>query len=685
MSLRGSPVGLRHRLAGMPDESTTTAPRRRGLPGRPEWDARVLTWSASYTVDVTYRCAKRCGYCEYRTDTGGLVTMERVEEQLAEAVALGCRELLVMSGEEPWLLPDLGLADEAAFTARVIEICERGLSRGLLPHVNVGLLSEASLRALKPVCVSMGLMLESGTDALRAHAMGGGKRVADRMRHIDDAGRLRIPFTSGILVGIGETRADRVRALELLAESARTHGHLQEVIVQNFVPKPGTPMQDLPGADPATMVDTVRLARELLPSSVTVQVPPNLLDGAIEPLVLAGARDLGGVSANGDSVSPGKPWEPVEQLRRRARDIGYALEERLPVYPEIDADLQPAADTLRRALTGDEVTYVVCRNVNISNVCVGSCSFCGFMRRSHRAAGAWHHDDALVMAKIGDAVRRGATEICMQSGLQPALDVEYYERLFRAVKDRWPSLHLHALSPEEIRYIAELAARPAQYVIERLRDAGLGTMPGTAAEILVEEVRQVICPEKITTDQWVDVVRAAHRAGVRTTSTVMFGHVENWRHRIEHLRVLRDLQRETGGITEFVLLPFQVERNALGRRNGITHSPALLDVLRYTAMARLYLGADIPNIQSSWVKLGGAGVAESLRWGANDFGGTLMEESISRASGADHGQCMEAEEIEDWILSTGRIPRERTTTYERVERRPRDDASALTPLPLVAG
>ena len=651
----------------------------------PQWSDRVLTFSASYTVDVTYRCAKRCGYCEYRSDSGGLVPWETIDAQLDEAARLGGREVLVMSGEQPWLLPDLELHDEAQFVDRVVEICRRAMRRGLLPHVNVGLLTYESLARLKPWSPSMGLMLESGTDELRAHAHGGGKRVADRLRHIEDAGRLRIPFTTGILVGIGEARADRERALRLIAEVHERHRHVQEVIVQNFVPKPHTPMADLPGADPETMRDTVRLAREILPADIAVQVPPNLLTDDWLALVEAGARDLGGVSANGDSVSPSLPWEPVDRIREKAATIGFVLHERLPLYPQIDADLQPAADELRRQLVGDEVTYVVCRNVNISNVCVGSCSFCGFMRRSHDARGAWHHDHGTIFAKIEDAVQRGATEICMQSGLQPALDLRYYEDLFRRIKDRWPALHLHVLSPEEMRYIAELEGRPVQYCIERLRDAGLGTMPGTAAEILVDEVRAVICPEKLNTEQWVEVMRAAHRAGVRSTSTVMFGHVENWDHRIEHLRVIRDLQRETGGFTEFVLLPFQVERNALGRHYGIRRSPSLDEVLRYTAIARLFFGADIPNIQSSWVKLGPDGVAESLRWGANDFGGTLMEESISRASGADHGQNLEALEIEKWIRATGRTPRERTTTYGIVTQRPRDVAmptTSLRPLPM---
>ena len=320
---------------------------------RPVWDDRVLTYSPSYTVDVTYRCAKRCGYCVYRTDEGGLIEWDVIDAQLDEAVTARAREVLVMSGEQPWLLRDLALRDEAEFVDRVVEICRRALRRGLLPHTNVGLLTADSLARLKPVNVSMGLMLETGTDDLRAHANGGGKRVADRLRHIEDAGRLRIPFTTGILVGIGESRADRECALRLIADVAARYGHIQEVIVQNFVPKDGTPMGDLPGATLEDMRDTVRLAREILPGSVAIQVPPNLLDASWTALVDDGARDLGGVSANGDSVSPEKRWEPVHVLRGRARDIGFALEERLPGFapwPLADETLAPDLDRVRRIL-----------------------------------------------------------------------------------------------------------------------------------------------------------------------------------------------------------------------------------------------------------------------------------------------------------------------------------------------
>ncbi|MGH7608521.1 MAG: 7,8-didemethyl-8-hydroxy-5-deazariboflavin synthase subunit CofH [Candidatus Dormibacteria bacterium] len=652
---------------------------------QPQYPSRYLTFSRSYTVDVTYRCARRCGYCEYRQDQGGLIALEAVDQQLDQALALRCREVLIMSGEQPWRLPDLGLRDEGAFVDLVEEICRRAMDRGLLPHTNVGLLERPSLARLKPWNASMGLMLETGSDQLQAHAQGSGKRYRERLAHIDWAGELQIPFTSGILVGIGETLADRRHALELLAETHRRHQHLQEVIVQNFVPKPGTPMADHPACDAPTLRQAVALAREILPADVAVQVPPNLNFSGWPELVEAGATDLGGISADGDSVSPAYRWPAEPELAERARSLGYRLQERLPVYQESAADLRAAADTLRRQLVGDGVSYVVNRNVNVSNVCVGTCKFCGFRRSSLQAKGAYFHDHDTVFAKIEDAVARGATEVCMQSGLTPELNLDFYDRLFREVKERWPTLHLHALSPEEIRYIAHESGRSVADVLRQLRDAGLGTLPGTAAEILVEEVRRILCPEKLTTEEWVEIVRTAHQVGIPTTSTIMYGHIETPWHRLRHLEVIRNLQRETGGITEFVLLPFQVHNNTLGKYFGIQSPLTLEDSLRFTAYCRLYFGQDIPNIQTSWVKLGPQGVASSLAWGANDFGGTLMEESITRMSGADHGQNLERSEIEAAIRSAGRVPWERDTLYRPVSERPRDSQPAATTAVALAG
>ena len=639
---------------------------------QPDFHDGYLTFSRSYTVDVTYRCFRRCGYCEYRTDSGGLIPFEEIDRELDEAAARGCREALIMSGEQPWRLPDLGLKGEDDFVDRVIEICRRAMLRGLLPHTNVGLLTRPSLERLRPWNASMGLMLETATNHVLAHAMGGGKRFEERLRHLEDAGELHIPFTTGILVGIGEEEGDRQRALELMAAVHRRHQHIQEVIVQNFVPKPGTPMARFPPPTKEAVRRAVELARRILPGDVAIQVPPNLNFESWPDLVAAGARDLGGISADGDSVSPGHPWPEEDQMAAKARTLGFHLQERLPVYQETSADLRWAADQLRRQLVGDDVTYVINRNVNISNVCVGSCKFCGFKRGSLGVKGAYFHDHDTIFAKLQDAVDRGATEICMQSGLTPALDLAFYDQLFREIKSRWPTLHLHALSPEEVRYLSHLSGRSVEDVIRQLQDAGLGTMPGTAAEILVEEVRQILCPEKLTTAEWVETMRAAHKVGLRTTATIMYGHIETSRHRLRHLEVIRNLQRETGGFTEFVLLPFQVEHNTLGKYFGIRQPLTLEDSLRFTAYCRLYFGADIRNIQTSWVKLGAEGVAESLNWGANDFGGTLMEESISRMSGAGHGQNLDPEEIEAAIRSVGRTPRERNTLYQPVGSRPRD-------------
>ncbi|HEV1998404.1 MAG TPA: 7,8-didemethyl-8-hydroxy-5-deazariboflavin synthase subunit CofH [Candidatus Dormibacteraeota bacterium] len=646
----------------------------------PQWDTdRLVTYSRSITVDLTYRCLARCGYCEYRKDAGHLVNLDEVDRLLQAAASDGCREVLVMSGERPWDLPDLAAEllqryparqpgeEEAAFVDLAIEVCRRAMRRGLLPHCNLGVLSRESLGRLKPWNISMGLMLETLRDDLRAHAGAYRKVGAARLRHIDDAGELGIPFTTGILVGIGEDAADRRAALEAIASSHARHGHIQEVIVQDFQPKSGTPMEDHPAPDAATMRAAVREARRVLPLAVHVQVPPNLLGGDVNAtadwadLLDEGARDLGGISLNGDSVSPGHRWPAIADLEETVTRRGYRPMERLPLYAETDADLREAADSLRRELVGDVVTYVVNRNVNVTNTCVGSCLFCGFRRNPNDGSAYWH-DRAAIFAKIEDAVRRGATEICMQSGLMPDLDLRFFLELFEDIKTRWPEMHLHALSPEEIRWLASLESRPVRSVLLDLKAAGLGTMPGTAAEVLVEEVRRVICPNKLDTASWVEVVRTAHSVGIRTTSTLMYGHVENWEHRIRHMQVIRDVQRETGGITEFVLLPFQNEHNPLSKRYQVPRV-SLEESLKLTAIARLYFGADLPNIQTSWVKIGVDGVAQSLRWGANDFGGTLMEETISRSSGADHGSNVEVAEVVAAIHRAGRVPRERSTDY----------------------
>ncbi|HEY8953092.1 MAG TPA: 7,8-didemethyl-8-hydroxy-5-deazariboflavin synthase subunit CofG, partial [Candidatus Dormibacteraeota bacterium] len=406
-------------------------------PAMPAWDTdRLVTYSRSVTIDLTYRCLARCGYCEYRSDEGGLISPAELERLLDLGEANRCREVLVMAGERPWDLPDVaaalaerfparahapgvlaGEAAEDAFIDLAIEVCRAAMGRGLLPHTNLGVLRRRSLERLKPWNVSMGLMLENLREDLNAHSGAYHKIPAERIRHIADAGELRIPFTTGILVGIGESGDDRRAALEAIAGLHRRYRHIEEVIVQDFQPKPGTPMADQPPPDAATMAEAVRDARRILPAEVKVQVPPNLLAGAATgtadwaDLLDEGARDLGGISINGDSVSPHHTWPAVEAIESGVRSRNYRPMERLPLYAESSADLQAAADSLRQELVGDVVTYVVNRNVNVTNSCVGSCLFCGF-RRNPSDEGAYWHDRNAIFVKIEDAVSRGATEIC---------------------------------------------------------------------------------------------------------------------------------------------------------------------------------------------------------------------------------------------------------------------------------
>lgn len=568
-----------------------------------------------------------------------------------------------MSGEKPWLEAGFPLkADE--YIEYLYQVCHKALQKGLLPHLNVGVLAIDQLFRLKPVCVSMGLMLETTNDSLTAHNQPSGKRAQDRLDHIERAGQLGIPFTTGILLGIGESGQDRRDSLLAIKDLNDRYGHIQEIIIQNFKPKPGTPMANWPEPDKAVLLETVKLARDLMPE-MSIQIPPNL-NPEFEPLLRAGANDIGGISPEKDEINPEIPWQTIEELTNSVHKAGYYLLERLPVYPEIDADIRPAADTLRRELVGDEVSYVVNCNVNFTNICTGSCTFCAFHRRADQP-------DAFILPldqmldKIQHAVVFGATEVCIQGGLHPEFELKDYLAILKAVKNRFPDIHIHAFSPMEVWWAAGGNKNRVKDVLIALKDNGLGSMPGTAAEILVDEVRAKLCPTKLNTEEWSFVIASAHKAGIRTTSTIMFGHIENWQHRIRHLEVIRNIQLDTGGFTEFVLLPFLPGDTPLARRYKIKPVDTK-EVLKLTAYARLFFGPDLPNIQNSWVKLGVETVQESLSWGANDFGGTLMEESISRSAGAQYGQLMTVEEIKTAIAAAGRKPVERDTLYNRHER-----------------
>jgi FO synthase len=742
--------------------------------GRPRLQAmrRRVTFSRNLTLSLSRTCQCYCKYCSFATHRAHLYAPEEVMEILDGAARRQVKELLVLTGEKPEVNPgvaarlrDYGHED---FTAYVVWACERALERGLLPHTNLGVLSREDLGRLREVSASQGLMLESVSERLMntVHAGSPTKHPARRLETIRAAGELKIPFTSGILVGIGETEQERIESLEALAAVHAEHGHIQEVILQNFVPhqryygeepaqiadvaareywrtgvadsRPELPLPEW--ACPVSIEDMKRLigeTRRLMPD-VGIQIPPNLADWWGE-LVAAGATDLGGLSANGDHISPEHPFPSPHQVRKELQKDGVALTERLCVYPkyidqdwiaqgvmdtikvkywsfiprrgsgrtdptasgappirpdlvagaterareglslsaeeltamfaetraEAIEDMRQAADELRAELAGDVVTFVVNRNINISNVCTVGCAFCGF-GQGKRSPDAYEHDEQEFVARIHDALEFGATELCIQSGIHPDWSLEDYLGWLRLAKstaaEAGAELHLHAYSPMEIAHMCDISALAPSEVFARLRDAGLGSTPGTAAEVLHDGVRERISPNKLPVARWVEIVEASHAAGLRSTATVMFGHIEEPWELAEHMRVIRELQERTGGITEFVPLSFIPFQTLLGRTHGVEEI-SRGENLKHTAVFRLALGRTVASLQASWVKMGLDAATEALRWGVNDLGGTLMEESISRLAGSYHGTRLEPEQLVAAAHDAERPAAERTTLY----------------------
>jgi len=725
---------------------------------------RRVTFSRNLTLSLSRTCRCYCKYCAFATHKAHLHAPDEVERMLDEAVRRHrVKELLVLTGEKPEVnaevaarLRDYGHED---FTSYVVWTCERALERGLLPHTNLGVLGREDLIRLREVTASQGLMLESVAERLMAtvHAGSPTKHPARRIETIATAGELKIPFTSGILVGIGENEDERMASLAMLAELHDRHGHLQEVIIQNFVPHQsyygrepaqiadaaardywrtgvaGGPHLDAPAwASEVAIEDMKRLiaeARRLMPD-VGIQVPPNLSDWWVE-LVQAGATDLGGLSANGDHISPEHPFPSPSQVRKRLHETGLALTERLCVYPEyidpewvaqpvldviktcywsfiprrgsgrradvtvaddaapraiekgrrgvalsaeeltalfaerrptVIEEMRRAADELRHELAGETVTFVVNRNINVSNICTVGCAFCGF-GQSRRSPDAYEHSADEFARRVQEALEAGATEICIQSGIHPDWGLEDYERWLRFAHELAPQLHLHAYSPMEVAHMCDVSGLPPRRVFERLRDAGLGSTPGTAAEVLHDGVRQRISPNKLPVARWVEIIEASHAEGLRSTVTVMFGHIEEPWELAEHMRVVRDLQERTGGFTEFVPLSFIPFHTLLGRTHGVEEI-SREENLKHTAAFRLALGRTVANLQASWVKMGLDAATESLHWGVNDLGGTLMEESISRMAGSYHGVKLEPDDLIAAAHRAGRPAAERTTLYE---------------------
>jgi len=737
-----------------------------------------ITWSPKVFIPLTKLCRDVCGYCTFaRPPARGERAYLRAEEilEIARAGAdAGCREALFTLGDKPELryrvardeLAELGHETTIGYLAEMAGLVLR--ETGLLPHANPGVMTEDDLALLRTVAPSQGLMLETTAGRLAArggpHAGSPDKEPARRLATIEAAGRLGIPFTTGILIGIGETRHERLEALFAIRELHERHGHIQEVIVQNFRAKPGTRMALAPEPSLEDHLWTIALARLILGPAVHLQAPPNLT-ADFGRLLAAGIDDWGGVSpVTLDHVNPEAPWPELLRLREVTAAHGFELVPRLTAYPEyvrdpgrwIDEAVRPfvlhqsdgeglardsdwfagltpdsppleqvtgapaaggqvggqlvrrtsgraarlaailararageelaeddivrlfeargsevaavaeAADAVRREVNGDTVTYVVNRNINYTNVCSFRCGFCAFSKgrfAEHLRGRPYLLPLEEVVRRSVEAWERGATEVCLQGGIHPDFTGQFYLDVCTAIKAVVPEIHVHAFSPLEVTQGALTLGIPIPSLLERLREAGLGTLPGTAAEILDDEVRAVICPDKISTGQWLGVISAAHRAGLRTTSTIMFGHVETYRSWARHLLALRRLQAGTGGITEFVPLPFVHLEAPLYLKGRTRQGPTYRETILMHAVGRLALHPLIPNVQASWVKLGPTGAGVALRSGANDLGGTLMNESISRAAGAVHGQELPPEAMEALIRSIGRQPRQRTTLY----------------------
>jgi FO synthase len=716
---------------------------------REQGHGRLVTYSPKVFIPLTKLCRDVCHYCTFagppRPGERAYLTIDEVLDVARAGAAVGCREALFTLGDKPELRYRVAREELAALDCvSTLEYLGRAAEAvldetGLLPHLNPGVLEQEDLRRLRPVSASMGLMLETTSERLSArggpHFGSPDKLPARRLETLERAGRERVPFTTGILIGIGETREERVEALLAIRELAERQGHVQEVIVQNFRAKSGTRMADSPEPPLEELLWTIAVARIILGPKAHLQAPPNLSYGDFPHLLDAGIDDWGGVSpVTIDHVNPEAPWPALDRLRAATESRDLELAPRLPIYPEwisgewVDPKVLPsvlrasdslglaredawspgrdapipfvprdalpidtraeleedelvrlfrargterervlaAADRLRLEVCGDEVTYVVTRNIQYTNVCYFRCGFCAFSKGKLAAnlRGAAYlvpHDE--IVRRCEEAWERGATEVCLQGGIHPAFTGDYYRSVVLAIKDAVPGLHVHAFSALEIWQGAATLGMPLETYLAELRDAGLGSLPGTAAEILDDEVRRVICPDKVTTAQWLDVHDVAHRVGLRSNVTMMFGHVEGPRNLARHLLHAREQQERSGGFTEFVPLPFVHMEAPMWLRGQARSGPTFGETLLVHAVARLALHPWITNIQASWVKLGVEGVGAALRAGVNDLGGTLMNESISRSAGAEHGQELPPESMEDLIRSHGRSPHQRTTLY----------------------
>ncbi len=727
----------------------------------------LVTYSRKVFIPLTHLCRDVCHYCTFAQTPKRLespyLSIKQVLEVAHRGAALGCKEALFTLGEKPELRYRAAreALEKMGHSSTLEYLCETARQvyqeTGLLPHLNPGNMTADDIEMLRPLAPSMGAMLESSslrlTEKGMPHYGSPDKHPDARLATIEEAGKMRVPFTTGILIGIGETRRERIESLLTLRDLHTAYGHLQEIIIQNFRAKPNTKMYGAPEPDLDDLLWTIAVARILFGSQMNIQAPPNLSPGALTQLVSAGINDWGGVSPlTPDFVNPEAPWPHLDELEQETAAAGKHLRERLTIYPEyahhaetwtdvawhtplqrlVDAaglprtdDWSPgtsntppvesrsfmpkheasvskdisaiiervqdeagldeteivrlfqaygedfsavtnAADNLRRRVNGNTVTYAVNRNINYTNVCYFHCKFCAFSKgkTSENLRGV-PYDLSVeeIQRRVREAWDCGATEVCMQGGIHPNYTGETYLEILHAVKAAAPEIHVHAFSPLEVWQGAATLGLDLEDYLQMLKEAGLATLPGTAAEILDDEVRDVICPDKISSEQWLTVMETAHGMGLRSTATIMFGHVDGPDHWARHLLRIRELQSHTGGFTEFVPLPFVHMEAPMYLRGAARRGPTWRESLLMHAVARLSLHPGIQNIQTSWVKMGHAGAVACLDAGCNDLGGTLMNESISRAAGAAHGQEMLPAMMNELIASAGRVPKQRSTLY----------------------
>ena len=735
-------------------------------------DKKVITYSKKVFIPLTELCRDVCHYCTFAKAPKKLDTPYLKPDQVLAIAEQGkaqfVKEALFTLGEKPEMryqvakdhLQKLGFETTIEYLGSMSKLVYE--ETGLLPHLNPGNMTLLEMEKLREYSVSMGIMLESSSERLCGkggpHFGSPDKQPATRLQTMKNAGKLRIPITTGILIGIGETIEERIQSLLDIKNLHKEYGHIQEVIIQNFIPKENTRMKKHSPASKEDLLWTLSAARIIFGKDMNIQCPPNLNSDYLDQILDCGINDWGGVSPiTIDHVNPESPWPQIEQLEKITNNKGMELVERLAIYPEYIEDQSwydknlhsgilelsdssrygrhdqwrcgeslsiPAsgkhnlwvnkksgdvsheikkildksihgfdldhdeitklfhtrgddyhlvlnhADRLRQKINGDEVTYVITRNINYTNICKYSCHFCAFSKgktKENLRGKPYLINNDEVADRALEAWSKGAHEVCLQGGIHPHYDGYTYIDICKAIKERVPEIHIHAFSPLEVTHGASSLGLPIDEYLQKLKEAGLSTMPGTAAEILDDAVRENICPDKLTSEEWINVIKTAHRVGIKTTSTIMFGHTEQPADWSTHLIKLRDLQKETGGITEFIPLPYVSMESPMYKRGNSRPGPTFNEVLLMHAVSRIALNPHIKNIQASWVKLGKEGALSCLNAGVNDMGGTLMNESISRAAGSIHGQEFEATKMEEFIRNSERRPQLRNTIYEPIQ------------------